>query len=386
LLNNLVASWAVAHAAVSIPSSTLSSLSGTPATPASAPMTSKSSDTSAPVGGLDFQRQLKSVYEGQRMEEEQRQLRAAFEEQKGKAGDTCAADKTGGYQRSASRGEGRNDDVSSSPTSPAPTPSTNVLTPAEQLQKSYEAHLQSLKQESWKTVPGQEAVCGPSKPSDATGKKNGRGPEKSMDDEEAGTVLLGFLNSLRQSYEDAVEKKTIGCSDEPSKNDSAKSIVTEPTPASSEKPSRTTRRPPEVDMTPDDERVDRKVQEHNSELHLSEEDRGSRNLSTAVSQFMSSNAGRRHPASVTDVSSGNSSSQPTEVLSSLEDSSDKTDPSDDSSDKSDQSSSEEEKYEIDEEPPIRSSKGPPRKRLKGAFTKENLMVHSRRMSEGNDYN
>ena len=70
----------------------------------------------------------------------------------------------------------------------------------------------------------------------------------------------------------------------------------------------------------------------------------------------------------------------------MEDSSDKTDPSDDSSDKSDQSSSEEEKYEIDEEPPIRSSKGPPRKRLKGAFTKENLMVHSRRMSEGNDYN
>ena len=319
------------------------------------------------------------------MEEEQRQLRAAFEEQKGKTAHASDADKEAGNQQSASRGAGRNDAVSSSSASlPIPTSSNHLLTPAERLQMSYEAHLQSLKQESWKIVSGQQGVCVSNNPIVAQEKKNDIGPEKSMDDEEAGTVLLGFLNSLRQSYEDAVEKKAVDSSDLRFKNEGV--TVKKPTAASVDaKPSEAIRRPPEVDMTPDDERADRKVQEHYSERHASEENRG-RNLSTAVSQFMSSNAGRRRPASVTDVSSGNSSSQPTEVSSSLEDSSDKTEPSDDSSDKSDQSSSEEEKYEVDEEPPTRSSKGPPRKRLKGAFTKENLMVHSRRMSEGNNYN
>jgi hypothetical protein len=392
LLNNLVASWAVAQAAVSLPPVTLSSLAASPAAPLSGSLPSKVSGSQAsPVTGfgVDFQRQLQSVYEVQRKEEEQRQLRAAFEEQKEKTPEISTADKKAENQQVTSRGD-RSKGAVSGPASPAVNCSDDGLvgiSPAEQLHKSYEAHLQSLKEQNWMKARGKQASHEPCKPCTAHAVKNGLGAEMPIDEEEAGTVLLGFLNSLRQSYEDAVENKGSDASDQPPRSSRTKSMVKKPSSVGPDKSSGPARRPPEVDMTPDDKRADQKLRVQYSKAHSSSsDDDRDRNLSTAVSQFMSSNGGQKRPASVTDISSGNSSSQPTEFLSSLEDSSDKTEPSDDSSDKTDQSSSEEEKDEKYDEQPAPSSKGPPRKRLKGAFTKENLMVHSRRMSKSSNYN
>jgi hypothetical protein len=385
LLNNLVSTWAMAQAAASLPAATLSSLVGPPAVPLPGTIPPQLSSTqAAQVAAVDLQKQLKSVYEDQRKEEEQRQLRAAFEEQQKKAQETVSTNKKKATNPKKSSAVDEKKDTGPGPsrlTTGSGLDSDDIaISPAEQLQKSYEAHLQSLKTKNGETIRGKQVDHDSKTPGE---KKILNGTDKPMDDAEAGTVLLGFLNSLRQSYEDAVEKKASDESRPPSRN--RKSKAKKLTSTDSEKSSGSVRRPPEVDMTPDDTRANRQVQQKYSKTisSSSDEDRD-RNLSSAVSQFMSSNAGRKRPASITDVSSGNSSSQPTEFLSSLEDSSDKTEPSDDSSDKTDQSSSEEEKDEKDEEPKSRSSRSPPRKRMKGAFTQENLMVHSRRMDEGND--
>lgn len=414
----------------------------------------KMPDSQGPrVAGPSIKGQLKNAYEVQRKEEDQRQLRAAFEEQKERVASEKEQSPAAGIRTTPKAGSQADRDSMTQ---------KSVISPAERLQRSYEAHLQSLGQQSKESVHSKQSGPEPNKSFVAPGKKNEQGAEKAMDDEEAGTVLLGFLNSLRQSYEDAVEKKDVDASngrsnsiaeklkitkpipatpanllrrsyeDAIEKKDSgtsgmnpkAKSMVTEsthasllrqsyadaiekkdasapgkasnstrvkptmtkPTSGSSRPFPSTAKYPPEVDMTPDD-RADHTAESQFSKVHssLSDGDSG-RNLSTAVSHFMNSDSGQKRPASVTDISSGNSSSQSNEFLSSMEDSSDKTDPSDDSSDKSDHTSSEEEMDEKDEEPPVRSSKGPPRKRLKGAFTQENLMAHSRRMSEGSNYN
>ena len=196
--------------------------------------------------------------------------------------------------------------------------------------------------------------------------------EQTMADEEAGTVLLGFLKSLRQSYEDAVDEKASEPLDqhfnynkkEP-KRAPATILDTRSLPA-------TTKHRTEKQRSS----FGGMVKRSHSTISRSHSPQGSmmnaRDLSSTVSQFINSKAGRRsqRPASVTDTSSGNSSSQPAEFSSSLEDSSDKTDPS------SSEESEKEDRAEI-----RRRSKGPPRKRLK-AFTAENLIAHSKRMSEG----
>lgn len=389
MLNHLVTSWAVAQAAASLPPAALATLAtGSIPVAGAIPIanTRPQHQPSVPVADVqhsqpqkDIQRQLRNAYEEQKKEEEQRQLRAAFEEEKrkeearlaaAKAAKTIATSATSSVQDMS-----QNDDK-------AERKSLDV-SPAELLQKSYEAHLQALKtkenaKEDFHTsspsklspkVSTDEGHCSISsevtRPVSNTNKTNNGGSENEqpMPDEEAGTVLLGFLNSLRQSFEDAVEKKSIG--DREVETNKPATSTTE-----NSKPSSVT---PTSIMK--DRPVDWKKKGSKRSPERMPDDNGQRDtmntLSNAVSQFISAKAGRRsqRPPSVTDVSSGNSSTQHGELSSSLEDSSDKTDPS---------SSEESEK-----EDPTRKrwqSKGPPRKRAK-LFTEKNLIEHSKRMNE-----
>lgn len=334
--------------------------------------------------GLDLHLQLKNAYEEQRKEEEQRQLRAAFEDQKKKAETSHASKRDTNHPKITTNAADQATILKKKHDS-----DESGLSPAEQLQKSYEAHLLTLNKQSdaaanIAAVPTQPNGVGKKSVGAEQGnnrKSEEKDSDKAMDEQEAGTVLLGFLNSLRQSYEDAVEDKA---AEAPLKTKKHKRTVTE---TRQDNPC-TNKSTQEVDKTPDDTPdSDNNPQDRSSSAisSSSDEDKG-RNISRAVSQFMSSARGRKRPASVTDVSSGNSSSQPTEFSSSLEDSSDKTEPSEDSSEKTDQSSSEEEKEDKDDEVKDRPrSRGPPRKRIKGAFTQENLLVHSRRMSEKDNH-
>ena len=152
----------------------------------------------------DHQKQLKNAFEEQKKEEEKRQLRAAFDEVRLKDART----------RSKQSDSKKTDQVLSDST-------TKTISFTEQLQRSYAAHLKSIKEtEATNTSQNSKKTGNPSTNgttlSNKKGAKTSR-PEKltnqtkdqPMPDEEAGTVLLGFLNSLRQSYEDAVDEKTI---------------------------------------------------------------------------------------------------------------------------------------------------------------------------------
>jgi hypothetical protein len=363
-LNNIVTSWAVAQATASIPSGALASFGASSASVGS--ITSSSIRSQPPIyvaqqvpaqSNLELQLQLRNAYEEQRKEEEQRQLRAAFEEEKKKKEEKeqAAAAAAASPVAVASKETAWAAETTTKPT-------VEEISPAEQLQKSYEAHLQTLK--NVELSKEQKGNTAPART------KNECGNDQPMADEEAGTVLLGFLNSLRQSYEDAVEEK-IG---EPVDEQFTKKKTTESkvSPRKSSTAVNDKAEPPRSNIYGGVKRSQGNIS--NSSKSPKEDNRNGQNLSSAVSKFMTSKMGRRsqRPASVTDASSGNSSSQQAEFSSSLEDSSDKTDPS---------SSEESEKEEQTQW--RRASKGPPRKRLK-SFTAENLIAHGKRMSEGAD--
>lgn len=367
LLNHLVTSWAVAQAAASISPGTLASFPV-----GSMPTSSIRLQQQQPLASvaersqlqpnLDLQLQLRNAYEEQRKEEEQRQLRAAFEEVKKKKEEKDKADAA----TAASA-------VVVAPAVVAPVAAIETkaagkdVSPAELLQKSYLAHLQSLEKEA--NNKGQK---GNARPKADKGTKKGDRNEQPMADEEAGTVLLGFLNSLRQSYEDAIEEKAGEPVVEHSKKNKTEPTITPKTTkgmASSSTAIKQNQLKPRSNVKGGVKRSHVSISNHRSPQI---DEQAGNNLSSVVSQFMTSSAARRslRPASVTDASSGNSSSQHAEFSSSLEDSSDKTDPS-----------SSEESEKDDRTQRRRNSKGPPRKRLK-SFTAENLIAHSKRMSEG----
>jgi len=369
LLNNLVTSWAVAQAAASISPGTLASFPV-----GSMPTSSIKLQQQQPLASvaersqlqpnLDLQLQLRNAYEEQRKEEEQRQLRAAFEEVKKKKEEKDKADAAAATAASA---------VVVAPAAVAPVAAIETkaagkeVSPAELLQKSYLAHLQSL--EKVANNKGQKVNA---RPKVDKGTKKGDGNEQPMADEEAGTVLLGFLNSLRQSYEDAIEEKAgKPVVEHPKKSKTEPTIAPKTTKglSSSSTSIKQNEDKPRSTVKGGVKRSQVSISNHRSPQ--SDEQAGN-NLSSVVSQFMTSSAARRslRPASVTDTSSGNSSSQHAEFSSSIEDSSDKTDPS-----------SSEESEKDDRTQRRRNSKGPPRKRLK-SFTAENLIAHSKRMSEG----
>ena len=223
------------------------------------------------------------------------------------------------------------------------------------------------------------ATTEPKKASTKT-KKSGE-DKKSPEDEEAATSLLGLLNSLRRSYEDAIgstiddsvldgeetesnKKKrarpsgTISISRQsPSEQGSSKSITSSDT-NSTKRSHRRQRR-----------KIGKESLPRPSELQ------------TKLIQKATASHGYR-PASVTDTStlsrsetSSGTSSQPNESSSSVEDS--------ESLDKTDPSSSEESSDKDYSIPQI--SQGPPRKRHKARrqvqeFTTENVLEHSKLMT------
>mmetsp|Transcript_21533 Transcript_21533/g.51395 ORF Transcript_21533/g.51395 Transcript_21533/m.51395 type:complete len:778 (-) Transcript_21533:104-2437(-) len=268
-----------------------------------------------------------------------------------------------------------------------PKVSLETVSPAEQLQRSYEAHLASLQKadqqasserlSSSKTPelePTSSRVEG-IKTESAKMEVGGEGTQNKTQDEEAGAILLGFLNSLRESFEDAVEAKgereeTKGRNSDstehvkpPNATESIATVQLESSILNTEVSLGST-----TDIC---ERRNENAVDHN---HLSIHSRRQTSDSlTSLSHFQSSKR-KVKPPSVTETSSS-TSSQPTieQPSSSQEDS---------KSDKMDHYSSEESEKEI--VPSRRISKGPPRKRLKGfhephEFTRENLMAHSKRM-------
>jgi hypothetical protein len=344
ILNNLLTSLAWAQATVSI---------------------------SPAVAMLHQQQQIQN-------EANQRQLRTAYEEQKKEQGQReLLEQKLEEFQNSKGESNERSSTIAAKqapPESGSGSKKLPEISPAQQLRRNYEAHLESLKKSSSKQ---HEAVAAPSdivqtrKQDGETSKstksmatlltnmkesrsfrdgarvegqnledntKDAGGEEKS-DYEEAGTILLGFVNSLRQSYEDAVEETETA----------SVGMVQKPKPQE-KKRSR--------------EIADRMV------------------LPTSP-RYPPPSQSRIRPASVTDAStlcrsesSSGSSSQPAESSSSIED-------SDSKSDKTEQSSSEESEKEFTAN---QSKTGPPRKRLRPnrivkGITAQNLAEHSKRMSE-----
>jgi hypothetical protein len=374
----------------------------------------------------DHHRQLRTAFEEQKKKEEQRQFRAAFEEEKPKEKST------------------------ESPSADRKTPSSGAtaslddedISPTEQLQRSYEAHLQAIRKEAGKaekeqvssaetgdkptvvsaagknvsTVPNTNAEVSPAGkrkevsedmevvpdetelkeaetkvPGCEQASSDHTEKEPPTADEEAGGILMGFLNSLRQSYEDAVEDKTSLPDDrkksqhahDAAKNKDSNNPNPKEMPADSESrsiSSKTPRAPTVSNLT---QRTGKRSWNNRPATNASQKSDVQIAPTPRFRSITTSHSALR-PASVTDTSnfsrsetsSGDSSSQPTESSSSLED-------SDSKSDKTDPSSSE----ESEKEPTwIRRSKGPPRKRLKmykevKEFTTKNLIEHSKRMRQ-----
>jgi hypothetical protein len=338
-------------------------------------------------------------------EDLQRQLRETFEEHKREelkqAGQSGAENLEA--KVSAQPSNGNNDSTSNS----------EIISPAEQLQKSYEEHLKSLNlqdevisgaRSNDNTMSTKRTVDDKKMESIKIDKDNSINGTRDMKkrenngadtaaavhnethpaDEEAGTILLGFLNCLRRSYEDAVdvtEQKEDSSTEEkiPAEDDGKEcsSQVSTVSQGSNESDDST-----DVDDTKVSKgergRKKRSLDVMTPQQNLR---RGSIEMSEREAPFRNkastSRSGR--PAYVTDASTLSRSetsgtSNPTESSSSLED-------SDSKSDKTDGSSSEE-----SEECQVKMiSRGPPRKRMKARkFTKRNLMEHSNRLQQASD--
>ena len=221
-------------------------------------------------------------------------------------------------------------------------------------------------------------------------KKTPKSPQQEGDrteeEEQAGTILIGFLSSLRDSYEDAVKKK--GASPAPlPERDAVHNKKTKKRPwhetQSSSKKQKTTKisiRMPEPNHKKPNTPVPASQESHKRQDSQAPQNNGSASMSATSSladsyrQFtaiQSRRANNTTPAYVTDMSasqsetsSGNNSTNPVE--SSLEDSdsnSDKcADMNSDDKGKADQSSSEEDDKEVGDGPRDHfRSKGPPSK-------------------------
>jgi len=350
------------------------------------------SSTAAVSKKEEHAKKLKAAFE-----EQQRALRLAYEKSLQDAQDWEEQQFASEMKATASDLKGGDS------TTPAICTSTNskisheTASPAEQLQRSYEAHLASLQraeEKSYKKVSSKSAspISSKSEPAarveaggnkiDNSKTKEEGASQKKTSDEEAAVILLGVLNSirgLRESYEDAVDAK-VGSNATTEKNNYGKkniavvipgtrSISTgiiESSKVKTEDSSSSSTRIPE----------NRNRKDHNRPHKTINGRRQSSDTITSLSHFQSSKR-KVQPASVTETSSS-TSSQPTieQSSSSQEDSkSDKMGHS--SSDDTDES---EKKIAVSR----RASKGPPRKRLKGfhkphEFTRENLMAHSKRM-------
>eukprot|EP00536_Pseudo-nitzschia_multiseries_P001765 jgi/Psemu1/283254/fgenesh1_pg.22_\ len=280
--------------------------------------------------------------------------------------------------------------------------SLETVSPAEQLQRSYEAHLASLQKAEERSVkktsskvpspispPPEKAArveAEENKTCEVTKKEEQESSQKKTSDEEAAVILLGVLNSirgLRESYEDAVESKT-GSSETTHKKNGEKKAITASTqgkqPISTGR-QESSKKVPEVTLDSSKrvaERQNRKV--HNLSHEAINGRRQTSDPITSLSRFQSSKR-KVKAVSVTETSSSTSSQPTIEQSSSSQEDSKSDKSSSDFTVESEKASDEsEEKISVS----IRASKGPPRKRLKGfhephEFTRENLMAHSKRM-------
>ena len=362
----------------------------------------------------EHQRQLRSAYEERKKEEEREEFPVAYEKMP------------------------KDKDVTNGSMKGQHFSSEETLSPAEQLQKSYKAHLESLKGEAATisddtkaieqdkssnskadtSLHEREAISSktqstPLRRRDEVSKKTGRslkGKSKEVQigdnrqepevtnkqvtaDEEDGTILLGFLKSLRQSYEDAVEDRQVL----PAKNKlaggkSERREPVKPIPSNSnaskelEKTKSNTRTQSSKGLSNISNSTKRNGKRPLDDRLRNEQCQQDNIQITSAHRFQTTAASTHRtlrPASVTDTStlsrsetSSGTSSQPAEDSSSLED-------SDSKSDKTDPSSSEESEKDCTLN---KVRKGPPRKRLKASeavkeFTTQNLMEHSKRMNE-----
>ncbi len=319
-------------------------------------------------------------------EEHTKKLKAAFEEQQKAlriAYEKSLRDAQEWEEKSsATKTEATSDPKGTKPTSDAKTSladsksSLETLSPAEQLQRSYEAHLKSLQQ-----AEQQAALKAISNSASATASQTAvpqpknattRGTSSDQDEEE-GAILLGFLNSLRESFKDAIEAKDR--KHEPSEGNSSNSKSSTGDASEGELTSNV-QRDSSTGTSEGSESVIHVAKSRSSSEHLGDSMKSRRQMSEPITSLSHFQASKRKvkPASVTETSSSTSSQPTSEQPSSSQE--------DSKSDKMGSSSSEDSDKEITSS--IRSSKGPPRKRLKGfhephEFTRENLMAHSKRM-------
>lgn len=338
------------------------------------------------------------------MQEHVRQLKAAFQEQQRAlrlAYEKTLREAEEQEQRSSSGGAASGIDdasmdpltVNSSVTAGSSDDGNGNLplrgkaaTPAEQLQRNYEAHLASLlqseevssvqeikssslqtralsAQEAQKAflagepMPGARFLSkdqhGATKEMIWTAKSNNKGSAKRQtnrkpQDEEAGVMLLGFLNSLRDSFVDAVEEKN--CEDRDPRQERTDNAIFDrqmATFTSTSESKRSAERQPvespggnsvDIYQTKNVTSASRRVAKRPRDSSRARKDSKRREESApmqAMSRFPTSQQRQLKPACVTEASSGTSSQPATEQSSSsLED-------SDSKSDKTDQFSSEE---------------------------------------------
>jgi hypothetical protein len=255
--------------------------------------------------------------------------------------------------------------------------STKQMSPAQLLQRSYEAHLASLQKEEQDgkssiassilaavppslQVTSRESTDVRSHVKKEKKKKSRDTKDRAKEDDDEGRQLVvGFLQSLRGSFEDAMGKN-VGW---------------------------------KVNVVPDNEQVRKERKKKKlpssrprqipaeirngnvSNRQASPKPVDSSTKMTSIERYQ--NRKRKMKAASVTVTSSGSSSQPT-----TEQSSSSLDDSDSKSEKTDQSSTSDE-FENDDS---RKSKGPPRKRLKSLgsikgdeFTVENVLEHSKRM-------
>jgi hypothetical protein len=461
VLKNIVASWAWAQAAASL-------------SPALSSQLAFSKPASVPSNIIGIQQQQQKDKHNQqqneerqrkqRIEEHQRQLRAAYEESKKEDEQRQQLEDEQRQQLAANEERLRTEAAktassSSQSTSRSPQiPPSQELSPAQQLQRSYAAHLESLEEKeavlskdqltssrvddedkgatlAERTMPANkvsrntasktEVLSSNAADSSSIGREDismdmevssdgakskyansvqqvneqprpTEAEDTRIEDEEAGTILWGFLTSLRESYEDAVEQKTSASGntaknkhalEEKKKRKSSDSNPTESQASSKPRPAVSTgsssTASPKVSKFVN--RPGKRLFDTRSAGETPQQDRIQSTPAPRFQTTSSSHRTVRPPASVTDTSlsrcetSSGASSQPTESSSSLED-------SDSKSEKTASSSSEESEKE---RTLVRASKGPPRKRWKACkqvkeFTKQNVIEHSKRMSKGFD--
>lgn len=343
-----------------------------PPPPSAAPQTTSQEQqqvaTTSHNPNLTKEQRLKAVYE-----EQQRALRLAFEQSLKNAQEE---ERLAQQQASAQAQQvalSRTAESNAAATAGTIGDVAKELSPAELLQRSYQAHLASLQKSEQKEAKASATKSKSSRSAKAGGKskkkktRDANGHQGKMDEDEGQQLMVGFLQSLRGSFEDAVHKKNGGSTgaNEQIKKKKSRKKERSSTSASAVYSSKKSAQPSSVSPVAapasnddPDGREFPKPATSNAQM-------------TALDRFASQKR-KAKAVSVIETSSG-SSSQPTteQSSSSLED-------SDSKSEKTEQSTSGDE-YENDRRPS--SNKGPPRKRHKGSnqFTMENVLKHSKQM-------